>query len=130
MPHLVFTPIYTALLALLAEGLVISVIRNRRSAKVSLGTGGDALLERKVRAHGNCVEQSGFALLLLLAFELNGGSVYVLHAAALCLLVGRVVHARSLITGHGKGRVAGMALTFTSYAILIPANLVAALAGG
>ena len=130
MPHLVFTPIYAVLLALLAEGLVISVIRKRRSAKVSLGTGGDQMLERRVRAHGNCVEQAGLALLLLLLFELNGGNVYVLHAAALCLVVGRVVHARSLVSGHGKGRVAGMALTFTSYAILIPANLAAALMGG
>ena len=129
MPALVFAPLYTVALALLVEVLAIAVIRKRRAARISLGTGGDSMLERRVRAHANCVEQCGLALLLLAMYELNGGNFYVLNAAGLCLLVGRVIHARSLVAAHGQGRVLGMALSFTSYAVLIPANLVAALAG-
>lgn len=127
MPQLVATPIYTAVIALLAVGLALNVIRNRRSKKISLGDGGKPEVERIIRAHANLVEHAPLALLLLGLYELNGGNLWVLHAGGLCLVLGRLLHAWAFTVKPGPARVLGMVLTFNAYFILAPANIVAAL---
>lgn len=124
----VITSIYASFAGLLALGLSFHVIRLRRVGRISLGTGGNAALERAIRTHANLVEQAPLALLLMALFELNGGNVYVLHAAAGALLIGRLVHAWALLGGTLPARVAGMLLTFACYFILIPANIIVAVA--
>jgi uncharacterized protein len=121
----IVTSIYACFAGLLAVGLSFYVIRLRQTGRVSLGTGGNAALERAVRAHANLVEHAPLALVLIALLELNGGNPYVLHAAAASLLIGRSLHAWALIRGTFPARLAGMVLTFTCYFIVIPANLVA-----
>ena len=122
---LVATPLYTACLVVLALVLSVRVIRLRRGRGVSLGTAGDDELTRAVRAHGNLTEHAPLALLLMAFLELGGGNPWVLHAAGASLVAGRCVHAWSLIGGVGTGRVAGMALTFSSWGILVLATFAA-----
>ncbi|MEM9456336.1 MAG: MAPEG family protein [Myxococcota bacterium] len=123
MPHLVATPLYTALLALLALVLSVRVIKVRQSRKISLGTDGNEELTRAVRAHANLTEHMPLAILMMAFLELNDGHAMALHAAGISLVVGRLVHAWALPAGWGQGRVAGMALTFGSWIVLALANV-------
>ncbi len=127
MPMLTITPLYTSVIIALALLLSLRIIRHRRGQRISLGTEGDDRLLRSVRAHANLTEHVPLALLLMGFLELNGGAAGLLHAIGAALLLGRCVHAWSLISGWGAGRVAGMGLTFTSWLVLVPANLMAAL---
>ncbi|TPG56961.1 hypothetical protein EAH89_12930 [Roseomonas nepalensis] len=122
------TPLYAGLLGLGFIALSVLVIRARGRARVSLGTGGDAGLERAVRAHGNFAEYAPFALLLMLAAELSGAPGWLLHLAGLLLLLGRLSHAVAL-SGPGSMplRAGGMALTFAALVTLSLACLATAL---
>ncbi len=65
------TPIYAGLLTLLFVALSVRVIGGRRMAGVGLGDGGNRLLLRKTRAHGNFAEYVPFALILMALAELQ-----------------------------------------------------------
>lgn len=127
MPLLIITPIYVSLILVLAFLLSVRVIRLRKGRGILLGTEGDEDLLRSVRAHGNLMEHVPVALLLMACFELNGGRAWLLHIVGASLLVGRCIHAWSLLRGFDPGRVVGMVLTFNSWIILVPASLFAAL---
>lgn len=116
------TAAYTCLVAALAVGLAVNVIRLRGRSKVSLGTGDDPTLERAIRAHANLVEHAPLALALVALLELHGGSTWLVHGGALSLVLGRFIHAWALLGEHGTARVLGMALTFTAFGVLIVAN--------
>ena len=47
------TPLYAGLLALGFVGLSFTVIRRRRSGRISLGDGGNAGMQRVIRGHAN-----------------------------------------------------------------------------
>ena len=79
------------LLLMLALGLMVSRLRIRLGTGV--GTGGDARLERAVRAHGNNTEYVPAALLLLLLAGATGSSSFVLHVVGGSLFAARVLHA-------------------------------------
>jgi uncharacterized membrane protein YecN with MAPEG domain len=116
---MVVTPLYTALLALWLLVLSAHVIQQRRAARVSLGAGGNARLERAIRAQANFVEYVPLALLMLLLLELARFSIYVLHLLGIALLVGRLLHGYAFaFSAHFRfGRSAGTALTFIVLAI-------------
>ena len=108
--------LYAALLTLLYLFLSYRVIARRNGAGVALGAGGDAALERSIRVHANFAEYAPLGLLLLLMAELSRYSPWLIHAAGLCLLAGRVIHAAgvSRSTEDFRVRITGMALTFTA----------------
>ena len=108
------TPVYAALLTLLYLWLSFRVVQMRGAAKVSLGDGGDRILERRIRAHGNCAENAPIGLILLLLMELNGAPEVAVHGAGLMLLVGRLSHAAALSspTPQFLLRTVGMGLTY------------------
>ncbi len=108
------TPIYAALLTLLYLWLSYRVVQMRGSAKVSLGDGGDRILERRIRAHGNCAENAPIGLILMLMMELSGAPAVAIHGAGLLLLVGRLAHAAALSspTPQFLLRTVGMGLTY------------------
>ena len=62
-------PLYAGLLGLLYLFLAANVIRTRRALSVGLGDGGHTILERRIRAHGNCGEYAPIALVLYWATE-------------------------------------------------------------
>ncbi len=117
---------WAALLALLFVAISIRVIRERRRAKVAIGAGGDAALERAIRSQANFAEYVPIALILMLTAEHAGSSRWLLHAAGAALLVGRLVHAYGLVREDVDLRLrpVGMGLTFTAIIALAITNLV------
>lgn len=123
------TPVYAALLLPLFLFLSWRVIAVRRSARISLGDGGQKALQARIRAHGNFVEYAPFALVLMLGAELAGAGSLWLHLAGIALVLGRHLHAlclsympRRLIL-----RTSGMMLSFAALIVAAVAGLFAAL---
>ena len=52
--------------------LYVRISQRRLATKIGVGSGGDAELEQRVRAHGNLVESAPFALILLYLIEQTG----------------------------------------------------------
>jgi uncharacterized protein len=127
--------LYAGLNALIAFVLALQVVRQRGRAKVSLGTGGDAVLERVVRAHGNFIEYVPLILVLMLLLELSGLGAIWIHAMGIALTMGRILHGWGLSATPNEsfGRFAGTALTWLTLLaalILCIARGSAALMGG
>jgi len=112
MPAIHLTLLFAGLCALLQCALTVVVIVRRVQTKVTLMDGGDTPLLRRMRAHGNFTETVPLALILLALLELRGLPTAWLWALGLCLLLGRALHATSLLTtGALWSRLAGMVLT-------------------
>ena len=109
------TPLYAGLLAGLYLFLTSRVIRLRRGNRVDMGDGGQRLLQRYIRAHGNFAEYAPFGLLLLLLVELGGWPGWLVHLLGLALVGGRAAHAWSFSAAElrGRSRFVGMVLTMT-----------------
>ena len=113
------TMLYAGLCAGVLFALSVRVIRMRRQLKVSVGDAGNEEMARYIRAQANFAEYVPIALLLILLLELAGTPAALLHLLGAVLLVGRLVHAWALTARSGRGRVAGMAMTF---AVLVTAG--------
>lgn len=113
---LFIVPYYAAVLAVLFVLLSVNVIQGRRESGIAIGFGGDAALQRCVRAHGNFAEYVPFALLLIAMAELRGAPPLILHGLCILLLIGRLAHAWGVSRpdADSRFRVAGMAGTLTS----------------
>lgn len=101
--------------------LGISVIRGRQTKQIGLGDGGDAQMERLVRAHANASEWLPPGLITLWGLALlPAAPVWLLHAGAAPLLIGRLLHGFGLSKSSGASapRVIGMILTMTAFVIL------------
>ncbi len=120
VPHVV--PGYAALLALVFLFLSVRVMQARQAAAVSIGTGGNRPLERRMRVHANFAEYVPLALILLGFLELLGHARWYLHLLCLALLLGRLAHAWGVSQEPDdmRGRGAGVLLTF---AVMIAASL-------
>lgn len=118
------TSLYAALLSLLILALSANVIKIRFKDQVSLGDGGKSKLQKAIRAQGNATEYIPIALILLLVLELSKAHWILLHLGGMALLIGRLLHARGLLTENLRFRVAGMACTLFTIAFLAIANLV------
>lgn len=116
---MIVTPLYAGLLGMLYILLAVLVIRTRLSARVALGTGGDELLERRIRAHGNFAEYAPFGIILIGLLETMGVSIYITHFIGIALVVGRLMHAIALtsLTKRPVARVGGMVLTLTAIGV-------------
>lgn len=96
--------------------LALRVVLHRNVHKIGVGSGGDAVLRRKVRVHGNFGEYVPLALLMLALLELAAVSTTWLWTFGIALLVARVLHAVGLggSSGYSVGRFAGTLLTFVT----------------
>lgn len=119
------TPVYASLIALLFVLLSLRVIAARRQSSVPLGDGGDPILLRRLRAHGNFAEYAPLVIVLMALTELQWGTSITLHAIGLFLLGGRLVHAFGVSQEpeNYRLRVTGMALTFAALIMGALANL-------
>ncbi len=106
--------LFAALHALLLIALSLSVVLQRRSARVGLGDGGDAVLARRIRVQANFIEYVPLALLLLVLLELGGLARMWVWVFGSVLLLGRMLHAVGLSgsAGTSKGRLYGTLLTW------------------
>ena len=107
------TGIYAALVGLLLTVLYVRVSQRRLATRIGTGTGGDADLEQRVRAHGNLVESAPIALILLYLLEQTGPSPIYMHALGAAYLLARVAHAQGMssTTGKSAGRFYGSVVT-------------------
>lgn len=97
----VVTSIYAALAILLLLVLAYRVVQIRRNERIGLGDANHPQLQRRVRAHGNAVENLPIALLGLLMLELWGFHGWILHLLGALLIASRVLHAMGLSSRSG-----------------------------
>lgn len=124
------TGLYAGLVGLLLVVLYIRVSQRRLAMKIGAGTGGDAELEQRVRAHANLVENAPLALILLLLVEQQGAAPVIVHAFGAAFLVSRILHAQGISStmGRSTGRfygsvgtllvIAGLAIWLLVHALL------------
>jgi len=119
------TALYGAILALLIVALGINVTVHRVKLKVPLGDGGNAEMLRMIRLHGNAVEYIPLAIVLMLAYEINGGSHLALHVIGVALIAGRLIQTAAMWSTEvaGPGRGTGQTLTWLSIVGLAVLNL-------
>ena len=105
---------WTLPLALIFLWLSLRVIRHRRAERIPLGSGGNAALERAVRAHANFAEFVPFAALLLILAEWGGAWPWLLHALGALLVAARLSHGIGIVQEleDFRLRVFGMMGTF------------------
>lgn len=108
---------YAGALALWFLVLSIRVILGRTGpGKPSLGDGGDPLMVRRIRGHGNFAEYVPLILLMCGLLEYSGERKWIVHALGATLLVGRLLHgyAFSFTANSPVGRFAGASLTLVA----------------
>ena len=108
------TLLYAGLCTILVVILAIRVAYWRFKHKIGIGDGGDRELLKRVRAHGNAIENMPLALILLGGMELNGYSATIIHSFGAILFFSRVAHAAGLSrsSGTSAGRFAGSLFTW------------------
>lgn len=92
LPQPDITLLFAAIFGVLHVILTLRVGMYRLNSKISTGDGGDKELLKRMRGHGNFVEQVPIALLLMLLNELNGLSQTYLLVIGCVLLFGRIAH--------------------------------------
>ena len=103
------TAIYAGISGLLLVVLYVRISQRRLATKIGVGSGGDAELEQRVRAHGNLVESAPFALILLYLIEQTGLSSTYIHLLGAAFVIARLAHAQGMssTTGRSTGRFVG-----------------------
>jgi len=86
------TSLYAAVFGLLLIPITYAVGLRRMKTRTSFLDGGDEILLRRMRSHGNFVEYVPFALVLIGLTELNSASSAFVHGMGALLLVSRIVH--------------------------------------
>jgi uncharacterized membrane protein YecN with MAPEG domain len=124
------TAIYAGLCGLLLVILYVRVSQRRLATKIGMGVGGDTVLERRIRAHGNFIESVPIALVLLYLLEQAGADPIYIHAFGIALVLARVAHAQgiSATAGRSAGRFygsLGTLLIIAALSIWLLANTVA-----
>ncbi len=98
--------------------LTAIVIMRRAQTGVDFSDGGDPQLMRRIRAHGNFTETAPMALLLMLLLELRGVNASWLWALGALLIMGRSLHAQSILTNNARwSRIGGMIMTLSVLSI-------------
>jgi hypothetical protein len=111
--------LYAGVNLLILLALAVNVSRHRIKLKVATGGGGDPLMERIIRVHGNAAEYVPPLIVALLAIALSGAPAAVIHGLGVAFTAGRVLHA----IGYTQratvniGRGFGMILTWASLLI-------------
>ena len=114
MPGLPVTSVTAAIAALMLVALSAPISLRRRRLRIPSGDGGDAGLQRLIRAQGNFTEYTPMGLILLALVEVGITPVGLLWTIGLLLVVGRGLHALGLLRGSVAVRALGMAGTFAS----------------
>ncbi len=122
---MIITATTASLLTFVYVFLAFKVIALRRTEKIALGDGGVQNLQAAIRAHGNFSEYVPLSLVLMALLELDHFASTALMVVALALVLGRVLHAVSVLSNpqRFKFRVLGMQLTFATLVSLALFNL-------
>lgn len=119
------TAIYAAILAIILTALAINVTVHRAKLDVPIGQGDNPLMLRMMRIHGNAAEYIPIALLLMLVYEINGGTHAVLHSFGIALVVARLLHIWGMwhSTRPTFGRIVGPTVTWLAILALAILNV-------
>ena len=99
--------------AILHVWLSLRVSTLRRPLKIGVGDGGNEVLLRRMRAHGNFAENMPIFLVLLGFVELAVGRSIWLWAAGIVFVLARIAHAFGMDRpGANLMRVAGISLSW------------------
>lgn len=96
------TGLYAGLCGLLLVVLYVRVSQRRLATQIGMSAGGDAVLEQRVRAHGNFIESVPIALILLYLLEQTGVDPMYIHVFGIALVFSRVGHALGISTNAGR----------------------------
>jgi uncharacterized membrane protein YecN with MAPEG domain len=115
----IIVPFYAAVLGLIFIFLSARVIVARRKLRVRLGSGGQEVLERRIRVQGNFAEYVPLTVILLTFLELDGAARWLIHILCITLILGRCLHAYcvSRVDEDIRQRRAAMGLTLATLAI-------------
>ena len=91
----------------------VRTIKGRTATGTNLGDGGNDLMIRRIRIHGNFAEYIPLLLLMMLVLELAEVPTYALVAMSASIILGRIFHFYGLYSKEtpGVARVLGMQLT-------------------
>ena len=99
--------LYVALNLILAPVLMYRVGQIRIGKDIHMGDGGNALLNSRIRAHGNFIENAPLALIGLIALAMLGAHPIALHVFGAVFFIGRILHAMGMSGAFGQGRLIG-----------------------
>jgi uncharacterized protein len=123
----VVSSIYAGILALLIVWLSLNVIKLRKAKEVRLGDGGEPELQLAIRAQGNPTEYIPISLILLILLELSGTNALLVHLGGVAIIVGRILHAKGLLSERLRYRALGMQVTIFALIGLASTNMAYAL---
>lgn len=113
MTNIPITTLFVGIMVLLQIPLTVMVGYRRTQTGIQFFDGGDQILLRRMRAHGNFTETVPIVLIAMAVAELSGAPAWLLWAGGASLLSGRLMHAAILVLkGWGLPRAVGMILTF------------------
>ncbi len=116
MTYVPITSCLAAILALMMVALSFQVSLRRRQLALSHGDGGDQVLRRRIRAHGNFIEYSPLAAIVILLVELAGTNPATVWALGGALVGARVVHALGMLYTKGPAlRAAAMVVQHLAF---------------
>lgn len=119
MADVQISAIFVGLFALVQVPLTVAVGYRRAKTGIQFFDGGDTVLLRRMRAHGNFTETVPITLLAMAAAEYCGAPDGLVVAAGAALAGGRALHYATLVrSGFGIGRAIGMAVTLLAMATL------------
>ena len=99
--------------AILHIWLSLRVSRLRRPLKVGVGDGGNEMLLRRMRAHGNFSENMPLFLILLSLLEFASGGNLWLWGASILFVLARIAHAFGMDrAGANPLRVGGIGISW------------------
>lgn len=112
--------------ALINIWLAMRCGRVRGKESISIGTGGSDLMERRMRAQLNFVENTPWVLALVALLELAGKGGQWLAIVAAVYMLGRIAHALGMDPdGFAKGRMIGTLITMlTQLGLAVVAALI------
>lgn len=116
--------IYASASAFLIVWLSLNVIKVRTAKRIILGDGHDEELLTAIAAQLNAIEYIPIALLLLFSLEYNDANLIIVHALGIALIIGRIVHAKGLLSSNLDARVLGMKITIWTIVGLAATNLI------
>lgn len=110
---MIITSLFTAVLALIFFAHSLRVILARGTTKTNLGDGGNDVMFRRIRIHGNFAEYAPILIIILGLLEYAGANQSLLITYALIVVLGRLLHAYGLWSAETPGwaRILGMQLT-------------------
>lgn len=113
------TAIYAGINVLFLMVLGLVVVRRRWTTRTSIGDGGNKLMMKAVRAHGNNAENLPTAILIIAILESVGAPLALIHGLGIALTLGRFCHASGLYKtlGTSKRRVLGTVLTWSVFLV-------------